>query len=173
MPDDPILPIDHPMLSRPSADITVFDEDLFGLAEEMFAVMDRERGAGLAAVQIGRPVRLVVMDVPDDDQIRRRLAMVNPVITETSNEIVTDVEGCLSMPGYEIPVSRHASVEVEFLDIQGNTNRLIATGVFAICVQHEIDHTNGILFYDHVSRLRRQRAKTYFRKVRRAAGRAA
>lgn len=173
MPDDPILPIDHPMLSQPSADITVFDEDLLSLTEEMFAVMDRERGAGLAAVQVGRPLRLVVMDVPDDEQVRRRLAMVNPVITEMSNETVTEVDGCLSMPGYYIPVSRHVSVEVEFLDIEGNTNRLMATGVFAICVQHEIDHTNGILFYDHVSRLRRQRAKKYFRKVRRAASRVA
>lgn len=173
MPDAPILPIDHPLLALPSHDVTSYDEDLRTLAEEMFAIMDRESGAGLAAVQIGRPMRLVVMDVPDDKKKRHRIAMVNPTIVETSTSTVSEIEGCLSMPGYDIPVSRHTSVTVEFKDIEGNMQRMTATGVFSICVQHEVDHTNGVLFFDRVSRLRRQRAKAYFTKVRREAGRAA
>lgn len=173
MPEDPILPIDHPMLNQPSEDVTVIDDSLRALAEDMFTVMDRERGAGLAAVQIGKPIRFVVMDVPDGSQTRHRLAMVNPTIILASDEMISEVEGCLSMPGYDIPVSRHASVTVEFMDLEGKPHRMRATGAFSICIQHEVDHTNGILFYDRVSRLRRQRAKTYFKKVRREAGRAA
>ena len=173
MPDDPILPIDHPMLNQPSEEVTIFDASLRAFAEHMFSVMDRERGAGLAAVQIGKPLRLLVMDVPDDNQTRHRLAMVNPTIIEASDEMISEVEGCLSMPGYDIPVSRHASVTVEFTDVEGQRQRRRATGVFSICTQHEIDHTNGVLFYDRVSRLRRLRAKAYFKKVRREAGRAA
>jgi peptide deformylase len=148
------------------------DADLHDLAATMFEIMDRERGAGLAAVQIGEPLKLVVMDVPDEGGERYRLAMVNPQITATSEVMVTELEGCLSMPGYDIPVGRHARVTVEFLDLDGNAQIRNATGVLAICVQHEVDHTNGALFYDHVSRLRRPRAKTYFKKVRREAGRA-
>ncbi|MEL6362325.1 MAG: peptide deformylase [Pseudomonadota bacterium] len=173
MPEEPILPIDHPLLAQPSTDVTVFDDDLRRTAEEMFSVMDRESGAGLASVQIGRPLRLVVMDVPDASGSRHRLAMANPRITKTSEETTSELEGCLSMPGYDIPVARHACVTAAFEDLDGHSQTVTASGVFAICIQHEVDHTNGVLFYDRVSRLRRQRAKSYFKKVRREAGRPA
>lgn len=173
MPDDPILPIDHPLLSRPSKAVSLFDGHLKRLADQMFRIMDRERGAGLAAVQIGKPVRLIVMDAPDRTGERHRLAMVNPQTTDKSAAMTLEVEGCLSMPGYDIPVPRHDWVEVDYIDLHGAAHSISATGVLAICIQHEVDHTNGVLFFDHVSRLRRNRAKTYFRKVRREAGRAA
>lgn len=167
VPDAPILPIDEPLLSKPSAAVASFGENIRQLAEDMFAIMDRENGAGLAAVQIGRPIRLVVVDMPDAERQRHRLAMVNPKIVDASDEMIVGEEGCLSMPGYGIPVPRHREVEVRYSDLEGNDQRLHATGDLAICVQHEVDHTDGILFYDRVSKLRRQRAKDYFRKVRR------
>lgn len=167
MPDEPILPIDHPLLSMPSLPIEDIGEDIVKLTEQMFVVMDRERGAGLAAVQIGKPLRLVVIDMPDADGHQHRFAMVNPEVVAVSDEMVVGEEGCLSMPGYGIPVPRHHEVVVQYCGIDGQNCRLRATGPLAICVQHEVDHTNGVLFFDRVSRLRRQRAINYFRKVRR------
>lgn len=167
MPEDPILPIDDPLLSKPSEPVEVIDASIRSLAQEMFTIMDREQGAGLAAVQIGTPLRLVVIDMPDSMEQRHRVAMVNPTIVNVSGEIVVGEEGCLSMPGYGIPVPRHTEVEVRYLDLDGEHHLLRATGRLAVCVQHEVDHTDGILFFDRVSRLRRQRARDHFRKVRR------
>ncbi len=167
MPDDPILPIDDPLLSQPSRLVEVIDADIRRIAEEMFAVMDREQGAGLAAVQIGKPLRLVVIDMPDSSEKRHRLAMVNPQIVTRSEETALGEEGCLSMPGYGIPILRHKEVAVRYLDLEGTSHVLHATGPLAVCVQHEVDHVEGVLFFDRVSRLRRQRARDHFRKVRR------
>jgi len=166
MPDDPILPIDDPLLSQPSEPVDAIDENIRQLARDMFAVMDRERGAGLAAVQIGKPLRVVVIDMPDATARRHRFVMVNPTITSASDEAVVGEAGCLSMPGYTIPVPRHSAVKVRYRDLDGKEHHLRATGPLAVCVQHEVDHTNGVLFFDRVSRLRRQRARQYFRKVR-------
>ncbi|MFD2031420.1 peptide deformylase [Ancylobacter dichloromethanicus] len=167
IPGDPILPIDHPLLSRPSEPVGVIDEAIRSLAHQMFTIMDHAQGAGLAAVQIGVPLRLVVIDMPDGTGQRHRLAMVNPSIISVSDEMIVGEEGCLSMPGYAIPVPRHIEIEVRYLDLGSEYHLLRATGRLAVCVQHEVDHTDGILFYDRVSRLRRQRARDHFRKVRR------
>ncbi|OHV82941.1 peptide deformylase [Rhizobium sp. LCM 4573] len=167
MPDDPILPIDDPLLSQPSRPVEAIDADIKQLASMMFTVMDREQGAGLAAVQIGVPLRLVVIDMPDSSEKWHRFAMVNPEIVERSKELVVGQEGCLSMPGYGIPVPRHKEVAVSYMDLEGERHLLHATGPLAICVQHEVDHVDGVLFFDRVSSLRRQRARDYFRKVRR------
>ncbi|MEZ2127862.1 MULTISPECIES: peptide deformylase [unclassified Sinorhizobium] len=167
MPDAPILPIDDPLLCRPSLPVDVVNEAVKRLAEEMFAIMDREQGAGLAAVQIGKPLRLVVIDTLDSHKQRHRLAMINAEIISVSEDLVIGEEGCLSMPGYGIPVPRYREVNISYRDLDGRDHHLHATGPLAVCVQHEVDHTNGVLFFDRVSRLRRQRAKDYFRKVRR------
>lgn len=169
MPEAPILPIDDPLLKTVSMPINVIDEDVRALAGRMFTVMDRANGAGLAAVQIGVPKRLVVMDVRDDNGTHHRMALVNPEIIEASVETQSNIEGCLSMPDYDIPVPRSARVRARYLDLDGNERVVNATGALAVCFQHEIDHTNGVLFTDRVSRLRRERAKTYFAKVRRRA----
>lgn len=169
MPEAPILPIDHPLLKTVSLPITVIDEDVRALADRMFMVMDRANGAGLAAVQIGVPQRLVVMDVRNGDGTPHRMALVNPEILEASVETEANVEGCLSMPDYDLLVPRSARVCARYLDLDGNERIVNATGALAVCFQHEIDHTNGVLFTDRVSRLRRERAKTYFAKVRRRA----
>ena len=167
MPDAPILPIDDPRLRQPSAPVEAFDPDLASLADSMFKIMDRENGAGLAAVQIGVAKRLVVMDVPDAGGTRHRLALANPEIVAASDEQTLEREGCLSMPGYDIPVERAAKVRARYQDLDGNKQEIEADGVLAICLQHEIDHVNGVLFTDRVSKLRRDRARSYFAKVRR------
>lgn len=167
MPEDPILPIDDPRLRQASTPIKHIDDGVRDLAEDMFAVMDRANGAGLAAVQIGVPVRLVVMDVSDTSGTRHRLALVNPELTRLSEETAVHDEGCLSMPGYELPVSRAVHATAVFTDLDGNRQEICGDGQLAVCLQHEIDHTNGILFTDRVSTLRRERARAYFAKVRR------
>ncbi len=167
MPDEPILPIDHYFLSRPSNAVEVIDDAVRALTEQMFEIMARDNGAGLAAVQIGQPRRVVTIDTEDASGKRHRLAMINPEISTRSDELVRGEEGCLSMPGYGIVVPRHKRVTVRFIDLDGKTRERDADGPLSVCVQHEVDHTNGILFYDRVSRLRRDRARSYFAKVRR------
>lgn len=169
MPEAPILPIDDPLLKTVSVPITTIDDDVRALAAHMFAVMDRANGAGLAAVQVGAPKRLVVMDVRDGEGVHHRMALVNPEILEASDETEANVEGCLSMPDYNIPVNRSARVRARYFDLEGTEHVVDATGSLAVCFQHEVDHTNGILFTDRVSRLRRERARSYFAKIRRRA----
>lgn len=169
MPEAPILPIDHALLKTSSIPVSVIDDDVRRLVDQLFKVMDKANGAGLAAVQIGVPRRVVVMDVCDRKGTRHRMALINPEILEASAEMNVNVEGCLSMPGYEIPIGRSVSVRVGFLDIDGRLQVLNADGELAVCLQHEVDHTNGILLTDRVSRLRRTRARLYFAKVRRRA----
>lgn len=169
MPEAPILPIDDPLLKTVSLPITEINDEIRALADRMFAVMDRANGAGLAAIQIGVPQRLVVMDVRDGGGIHHRMALVNPEILEASDEAEANIEGCLSMPNYDVLVRRSSRVRARYLDLSGTEHIVNATGALAVCLQHEIDHTNGVLFTDRVSRLRRERARSYFAKVRRRA----
>jgi len=169
MPDEPIVPIDDRRLEQPSESILEIDDAVRALANRMFDVMDANHGAGLAAVQIGVPKRLIVMDVPDKAGSRHRLALANPEILEVSSETEVNLEGCLSMPGYDLPVDRPARVWVRYTDLVGKVREIQADGILAICLQHEIDHVNGVRFTDRVSALRRTRARSYFAKVRRHA----
>ncbi|MBY6243245.1 peptide deformylase [Methylosinus sp. Sm6] len=167
MPDDPILAIDDPRLKQTSERVERIDDGLRALGGEMFSVMDMANGAGLSAIQIGAPLRVVVTDTPDRNGARRRMALLNPEIVEVSAQTRIEEEGCLSMPGYGLPVERAARVRVRFMDMDGDRREIEADGVFSVCLQHEIDHLNGRLFTDRVSKLRRDRAAAYFAKVRR------
>lgn len=167
MPDEPILPIDDPRLKQPSAEVELFDDDLRALADRMFDIMDRAGGAGLAAIQIGIPKRLIVVDIADGAGVRRRLALANPEILYASREMRVSDEGCLSMPDYDLPIERSVRVRVVYRDLFGRDRAIDADGGLAVCLQHEIDHVNGIIFTDRVSPLRRDRAKARFAKTRR------
>jgi len=167
MPDEPILPIDDPRLKEPSAEIEVFDDEVRALADRMFDVMDTAGGAGLAAIQIGEPKRLIVVDIADGSGARRRLALANPEIVYASREMRLGDEGCLSMPDYDMPIERSVRVRVVYRDLYGRDRAIDADGGLAVCLQHEVDHLNGIVFTDRVSPLRRERAKARFAKVRR------
>ncbi|MCF3945881.1 peptide deformylase [Acidiphilium sp. AL] len=120
----------------------------------MFAAMYKAPGIGLAATQIGVPLRLVVLDLgPDGEPVP--LVLINPEITHESVEQVTREEGCLSLPGQYADVTRPARITASFEDLEGKRHTIDADGLLAACIQHEIDHLDGILFVDHLSALKR------------------
>lgn len=145
MPVLPVLPVDHPMLRRKSSRIRSVTPGIRRMIDDMFATMDDHHAVGLAANQIGRPWRLVVVGVDDD-----RLALVNPEIVSSSGSEVAD-EGCLSLPNWYGPVERALSIRVRALDAQGKTLRHEATGLLARAIQHEIDHLDGVIFTDRLT----------------------
>jgi len=162
-----ILDLTDLRLRQKSEPVTVFDDDLEELATEMIIVMERARGIGLAAVQLGELKRVIVARVSDSIEQRKALVLVNPVITGRSEETTETSEGCLSIPGVRLAFTRPSSVNVDYVDLTGLPHTLTATGMLATCIQHEIDHLNGILILDHVSRLKRDRAIAAFRKATR------
>jgi peptide deformylase len=124
------------------------------LVPQMFATMYAAPGIGLAAPQVGRNLRLVVVDlVPDEKHLPRTL--INPEITSKSDELATREEGCLSLPGQYADISRPARITVRYQDETGARQEIDAEGLLAACLQHEIDHLDGILFVDHLSALKR------------------
>ncbi len=145
MPALPVLPVDHPMLRRKSSRIRSVTPGIRKMIDDMFATMDQHRGVGVAANQIGRPWRLVVVGVDDD-----RLALVNPEIVRSSGSEVAD-EGCLSLPNWFGPVERAQEIVVRALDPTGKRIRRDATGLLARAIQHEIDHLDGVIFTDRLT----------------------
>jgi peptide deformylase len=137
------------LVSEPVKDIT---DEIRRLAEDMLDTMYDAPGVGLAAIQVGVPVRMVTMDVSKSDDERQPLVLINPEITWSSEEKRAYEEGCLSIPEYYEEVERPDRVRVRYRDLDGNMVEQEANGLFATCVQHEIDHLNGVLFIDHLSR---------------------
>ena len=160
----PILKLPDPKLKLVSAPITKVTEETRALAADMFETMYEAPGIGLAAIQIGEPVRLVVLDVARKDEEPRPMTLVNPEIVWSSTERSVYEEGCLSIPEIFEEVERPAMVTVRFLDAQGAECEMTAQGVLATCLQHEIDHVEGILFIDHISKLKRDRIVRKFKK---------
>lgn len=142
-----------PVLRTPAEEVEAVDDEIRRLAEEMFETMYAAEGIGLAGPQVGVGVRLFVMDVRDPDIEPR--AFINPVIVERSGS-ESEEEGCLSLPGLAGEVERATEIVVEALDLDGNALRHEAAGLEARCIQHEIDHLNGVLFIDHLSPLKRR-----------------
>ena len=141
----PVLPVDHPMLQRKSSRIRSVTPGIRRVIDDMFATMDHHQAVGVAANQIGRPWRLVVVGVDDD-----RLALVNPEIVWSSGSEVAD-EGCLSLPNWYGPVERAVTIRVRALDAKGRPLRREATGLLARAIQHEIDHLDGVIFTDRLT----------------------
>lgn len=142
-----------PALREKAGEVEQVDDEIRRLAEDMFETMYAAEGIGLAAPQVGVNRRLFVMDIRDPDIEPR--ALINPVIVERSGS-ESGEEGCLSLPGLVGEVERSASIVVEALDLQGEPIRIEASGLHARCIQHEIDHLDGVLFIDHVSPLKRR-----------------
>jgi len=146
---DPVLR----QVAEPVAEVTVAVRQLM---DDMVDTMREEHGLGLAAPQIGLSTRVIVMDCSDEDDADPVIwKMANPEIIEASDDLVSMEEGCLSIPGYRGEVTRPASVTVRYLDVDGIQQDMQATGLLAACVQHEIDHLNGRLFIDYLSRVKR------------------
>ena len=159
----PIRKFPDPVLAMQAATVTTFDADLARLAEDMLATMYEAPGVGLAAPQIGISKRVFVADIGDGPFV-----MVNPRIVETSGSWKFE-EGCLSVPDIFADVDRPATCRVRYQDLEGETHEEELEGLMATCLQHEMDHLEGILFIDHLSRLKRNMALKKLKKLRQAA----
>jgi peptide deformylase len=131
----------------------------------MIETMYDAPGIGLAAIQIGVPLRLITMDLAKKDDPKEPQVFINAEILSKSDDKSIYEEGCLSIPEYYEEVERPSSVKVKYLDIDGKAHEVEATGLLATCLQHEIDHTNGILFIDHISKLKRDMVMKKFKKA--------
>ncbi len=163
----PILVIPEPKLRQVSAPVAKLDRTLASLIDDMFSTMYDAPGIGLAAIQVGVPLRLITIDVARKDEPRKPLALVNPEIVWSSEDTATYEEGCLSIPDYYEEVERPARVKVRFTDRDGASCEIDADGILSTCLQHEIDHLEGRLFIDHISRLKRERVIKKFAKLAR------
>lgn len=167
-----VLTAPNPILRTVSKPVkTVTDEDR-KLIDDMFDTMYAENGIGLAAIQVGIPKRIIVMDLATGkDQEPARRVFINPEILWSSDEMFSYEEGCLSVPEYFDQVERPAKVKLRFLTPDNKTVEEDAEGLFAVCIQHEMDHLEGKLFIDYLSKLRQGRAIDKVKKVVRARNR--
>ncbi|QIG50047.1 peptide deformylase [Nordella sp. HKS 07] len=162
-----ILP--DPLLRTVSKPVKTVDTATRKLMDDMLETMYEAPGIGLAAVQIGVPQRVVVIDVSKEGEERQPLFLVNPEISWSSDEESDYEEGCLSIPEFYDMVTRPKEVTVRYLDRQGEAREMQCGGVLATCVQHEVDHLNGVLFIDYISKLKRDRVVRKFAKAQKLA----
>ncbi len=160
-----ILVLPDATLRQVSRRVERIDGEIDGLIADMFETMYDAPGIGLAAIQIGVPKRIVTMDLAKKDEPRAPQVFINPEIVWSSDERATYEEGCLSIPEYYEEIERPARVRVRYLDRAGTAQEVEAEGLFATCLQHEIDHLNGVLFIDYLSRLKRDRVVKKFSKA--------
>ena len=183
-----ILEVPDPRLKTVSEPVTEFNDELRTLVDDMFETMYDAPGIGLAAIQVGVPLRVLVIDLqPEDTEAEGEVCnhnghehvhyplkkeprvFVNPVIHDPAEELATYQEGCLSVPEIFADVDRPATCTVKYQDLDGNHHEEAMEGMMATCIQHEMDHLEGILFIDHLSRLKRQMALKKLQKIRQAA----
>jgi peptide deformylase len=163
----PLIILPDPLLRQMSKPVERVDADLKRFADDMLETMYDAPGIGLAAIQVGAPLRMLVIDLAKEDEPKAPQIFVNPEILTTSNARSAYEEGCLSIPDYYAEVERPASVSVRFLDLEGRRQEIAAEGLLATCLQHEIDHLNSVLFIDHISKLKRDMVVKKFRKAAR------
>jgi peptide deformylase len=166
----PIITLPDPQLRLVSQKVTRFDASLQQLVTDMFETMYDAPGVGLAAIQIAVPMRVVTVDVSPKEDEPQPMVFINPDIIARSEEMNCHQEGCLSIPDYYEEVERPATVTVRYQTVTGETHDMICEGLLATCIQHEIDHLNGTLFIDHISRLKRERVTKKFIKAARRDG---
>lgn len=183
-----ILEVPDPVLKQVSAPVTAFDAELRALVEDMFETMYEAPGIGLAAIQVGVPLRVLVIDLqPEDEDAepvpcnhdghhhhhqptkREPRVFINPEILDPSEDHSVYSEGCLSVPEIYAEVERPARIRARWQDLDGKVHEEAMEGLMATCLQHEMDHLEGILFIDHLSRLKRQMALKKLDKLRKAA----
>jgi peptide deformylase len=160
-----ILSIPNPVLKLVSEPVTVFDAALQTLVNDMLETMYDAPGIGLAAIQIGVAKRLLVIDLAKEEEPKSPMVFANPELILVSDELSTYEEGCLSIPEYYESVERPARIKIKYQDEKGETREMEADGLLATCLQHELDHLNGVLFIDHISKLKRSRVITKFTKA--------
>ena len=165
-----ILILPDKRLRQVSKPVAKVDASIKKLVEDMFDTMYDAPGIGLAAIQIGEAKRVVTMDLAKKEGEKKPQVFINPEIVDESDEQSVHEEGCLSIPEYYEEVERPAVVTVKYLDLAGKEQEVKATGLLAVCLQHEVDHLNGVLFIDHLSKLKRDRV---VKKLTKAAKQAA
>ena len=154
------------LISKPVEKIT---PEIRALADDMFQTMYDAPGIGLAAIQVAVPLRLLTMDLSKKEGEKEPRVFINPEILSSSEEMSVYEEGCLSIPEYYEEVERPARVRVRFMDLDGKMHEEEADGLYATCIQHEIDHLNGVLFVDYLSKLKRDRVMKKFTKAAKLA----
>ena len=188
----PLVILPDAQLRSKSAVVSKVTPEIRKLVEDMFETMYDAPGIGLAAIQVGVPQRIVTMDLgkrkhegdaeeieegettegeepEEEEEVKNPRVFINPEITWSSDELSTYEEGCLSIPDIHEEVERPARVKVKFMDLDGKQHEEEADGLYATCIQHEIDHLNGVLFIDHISRLKRERIVKKFTKAKKRA----
>jgi peptide deformylase len=160
---------DLQVLKQRSEAVETVDDELRALMDDMLETMYAAPGIGLAAIQVGVPKRVIVMDLARGEEPRAPRYFVNPEILWRSEEVAPYEEGCLSVPEIYDEVERPARARIRYLDYHGVLIEEDAEGLFAVCIQHEFDHLEGVLFIDHLSRLKRDRAVAKVRKAARDA----
>lgn len=161
----PIILLPDPVLREVSIPVERVDDELRRFADAMLETMYDAPGIGLAAIQVGQPRRMLVIDLSKEDEPNAPQVFINPEIVKCSDDVSQYEEGCLSIPDYYADVERPASITATYLDLDGTQREMTADGLLATCLQHEIDHLNGVLFIDHISRLKREMVVKKFRKL--------
>jgi peptide deformylase len=164
-----ILVVPDPVLKQVSRPVDVVDDDLRALMDDMLETMYAAPGIGLAAIQIGVLKRVIVMDLARPEEEKQPRYFVNPEILWASEETAPYEEGCLSVPEIYDEVERPSQVKLRYMNYQGETIEEDAEGLYAVCIQHEMDHLDGVLFIDHLSRLKREQAIKKVKKQAKAA----
>ena len=144
-----------PILRKKSESLEKVDDEIRKLLDDMLETMYAAPGIGLAAVQVGILKRIIVIDISKDQEKKTPLFLVNPEIISRSKKTSVYEEGCLSLPGHFAEIERPAECQVKFIDYDGKEKELVADGLLATCIQHEIDHLNGVLFIDYLSKLKK------------------
>ena len=150
-----ILTEPNEILRKKSLNVEKVDKDLQNLMDDMLETMYAAPGIGLAAIQIGIPKRVIVLDLASKDEPKNPMHFINPEIIEKSNNNLTYEEGCLSVPGQFAEIDRPDKCHLKYLDYYGQPKEIKAEGMLATCIQHEIDHLEGILFIDYLSKLKK------------------
>jgi len=165
----PLVLLPDSKLRLVSEPVPAVTNEIRELARDMLETMYDAPGVGLAAIQIGVPKRIITMDVSKEENERRPMVLINPEILWSSEEKRAYEEGCLSIPEYYEEVERPDRVRFRYTNLDGETVEQDADGLMATCVQHEIDHLNGVLFIDYLSKLKRDRVVTKFKKAAKRA----
>jgi peptide deformylase len=168
----PILQLPDPILRKVSKPVEKIDDEIKKLIKDMFETMYDAPGVGLAAVQIGVAKRVVTIDATRGDDEKNPMVFINPEVISASDEKDVKEEGCLSIAEFYEEVERPSEVKVRYMDEKGKTKEIEADGLLARALQHEIDHLNGVLFIDHISKLKRDRVTKKFSKAAKAGKRA-
>jgi len=166
----PIIILPDPKLRLVSKPVERIDEALRKLIDDLVETMHDAPGVGLAAIQVGEPIRLLVADVAKKEEEPNPQVFINPEVTWRSDERSTYEEGCLSIPEYYAEVERPASVRARYLDRHGKKQEILAEGLLATVLQHEVDHLDGVLFIDYISKLKRDRVVKKFQKAAKRSG---